>query len=153
VSCVQQGLSDLLTSVSDKSIFAPGGSAPQTAVRRAELSPNPAKIVDNATTSGIKALHFSIMPSTQRPLNLSHEYLIVFNENADFSANQFSLKTGTLIGSDGSTKNDLLLLGNSNDGSKVLFSTPFEEGVFTNFALAMDFNQKYANLASALLVG
>ncbi|CAI6333428.1 unnamed protein product [Periconia digitata] len=128
--------------VNDDSIFAPGGANPQTAVRRAELMPNPANNNANDTSSGVKTLHFSIKPSADRPLNISHEYLMVFMERADFGANLIALKTGTLIGSDGATKNDLLLLGNSADGVNVLFQTPFTEGEFTNFALKMDFVKK-----------
>lgn len=67
---------------------------------------------------------------------------MVFLERADFDGNQISLKTGTLIGSDGATKNDLVLLGNSRNGSETLFTTPFASDEFTNFALAMDFTQK-----------
>ncbi|KAF1957386.1 hypothetical protein CC80DRAFT_410544 [Byssothecium circinans] len=136
--------------IDDKSIFAPGGSNPQTAVRRMELVPNPATSpADNATSTGVKTLHFSIKPSAERPLNISHEYLMVFMERADFSANQVSLKTGTLIGSDGATKNDLQILGNSANGSTPLFSTPFTEGVFTNFALLMDFNKNTVQVFSS----
>lgn len=104
--------------------------------------PNPANNNANDTSSGIKTLHFSIKPSADRPLNVSHEYLMVFLERADFGANLVALKTGTQIGSNGTTKNDLLLLGNSAKGVNTLFSTPFTEGVFTNFALKMDFVQK-----------
>ena len=105
--------------------------------------PNPSLSADNITTTGVKTLHFSIKPSTERPLNVSHEYLMVFLERGDFAGNQISLKTGTLLGSDGATKNDLVLLGNSNDGSEVLASTAFDPTDFTNFALVMDFEQKY----------
>ncbi|KAF2680616.1 glycoside hydrolase family 131 protein [Lentithecium fluviatile CBS 122367] len=127
--------------INDDSIFAPGGANPQTAVRRAELMPNPALSADNVTTTGVKTLHFSVKPSADRPLNTSHEYLVVFLERADFTGNQISLKTGTLLGSDGATKDRLVLLGNTNDGSTPIFSTAFEEGIFTNFAMVMDFNQ------------
>lgn len=128
---------------SDQSIFAPGGSNPQTAVRRAELMPNPANTNANTTSSGIKTLHFSMKPSADRPLNLTHEYLLTFMERSDFGANLIAIKTGTLIGSDGATKNNLLLLGNSAKGVNILFQTPFTEGAFTNFGLVMDFTKKY----------
>jgi hypothetical protein len=134
--------SHVLTHCSDNSIFAPGGANAQTAVRRAELMPNPAISGDNVTTTGVKTLHFSIKPSADRPLNVSHEYLMTFLERGDFAGNQISLKTGTLLGSDGATKNQLVLLGNSKDGSENLFSTPFDTTQFTNFALVMDFEQK-----------
>jgi hypothetical protein len=50
------------------------------------------------------------------------------------------LRTGTLLGSDGSTKNDLVLQGNTAAGTKTLFTTPFTEGVWTNLAMQLDFN-------------
>jgi hypothetical protein len=105
--------------------------------------PNPSLSGDNITTTGVKTLHFSIKASADRPLNTSHEYLLTFLERGDFNGNQISLKTGTLIGSDGATKDDLLLLGNSKNGSKTLFSTPLCATEFTNFALVMDFGKKY----------
>ncbi|PVI07593.1 glycoside hydrolase family 131 protein [Periconia macrospinosa] len=135
--------------INDDSIFAPGGSNPQTAVRRAELMPNPANTNANTTSSGVKTLHFSVKPSADRPLNISHEYLMVFMERADFGANLIAFKTGTLIGSDGSSKNDLLLLGNSAKGVKTLFSTPFAEGEFTNFAIKMDFKANTVQVFSS----
>ncbi|ORY19452.1 hypothetical protein BCR34DRAFT_471879 [Clohesyomyces aquaticus] len=135
----------------DASIFAPGGTNPQTAVRRAELMPNPSLSNSNTTTTGVKTLHFSLKPSTLRPLNLSHEYLLVFLERADFTANQISLKTGTLLGSDGATKDELVLLGNSKGGNaaKTLFSTAFDAVDFTNFALVMDFEKNTVQVFSS----
>ncbi|KAL1605374.1 hypothetical protein SLS60_004922 [Paraconiothyrium brasiliense] len=127
--------------ISDQSIFNPGGSNAQTAVRRAELMPRGDLVADNLTTTGIKTLHFSIKPSADRPLNVSHEYLMVFLERADFAGNLFMLRTGTLIGSDGSTKDDLVLFGNTQNGTQTLFTTPFEKTAFTNFALRLDFTQ------------
>jgi hypothetical protein len=96
----------------------------------------------NITTRGVKTLHFSLMPDPQRPLNVSHEYLLTFLETSDFSGGQFTLKTGTSGGTDGSLKNDLVLTGNSKNSSKTLFTTPFTPGAFTNFALKMDFDKK-----------
>ncbi|KAI8940310.1 hypothetical protein NX059_004006 [Plenodomus lindquistii] len=123
--------------VNDLSIFVPGDAASaQSAVRRTELSPNGGGNV----TTGVKTLHVSLHPSAQNPLNVSHEYSLVFLENAEFSANQFMLRTGTLLGSNGSTKNDLVLLGNTAAGTKQLFTTPFPEDTWTNLALKLDFN-------------
>lgn len=129
----------ILIYVSDKSIFVPGNVAAnaQTAVRRTELNPN----VANATsiTTGVKTLHVSLRPS-ENALNISHEYSLVFLERADFGANLFMLRTGTLLGSDGSTKNDLVLQGNTAAGTKTLFTTPFTANAWTNLALQLDFN-------------
>jgi hypothetical protein len=125
----------MLSYLSDKSIFAPGGNNAQTAVRRTELNPNGG----GNTTTGVKTLHVSLRPSCEHPLNVSHEYSLVFLERADFSANLFMLRTGTLLGSNGSTKNDLVLQGNTAAGTKTLFTTPFTEGVWKNLALQLDF--------------
>lgn len=124
---------------SDQSIFVPGNNPAnaQTAVRRTELSPSGG----GNTTTGIKTLHFSLQPSLTNPLNTSHEYSLVFLERADFSANQFMLRTGTLLGSNGSTKNDLVLQGNTATGTKTLFSTPFTPDTWTNLALQLDFDK------------
>jgi hypothetical protein len=63
----------------------------------------------------------------------------VFLERADFSANLFMLRTGTLLGSNGSTKNDLVLQGNTATGTETLFTTPFAANAWTNVALQLDF--------------
>lgn len=85
------------------------------------------------------------MHDATRPLNVSHDYLIVFLETADFSANQFRIKTGTTIGSEGATKNELLVLGNTAQAT-TYFLTPFVADAFTNLALKMEFNAKLAPL-------
>lgn len=76
-----------------------------------------------------------------RPLNLSHEYQLAFLESADFSTNQFVLKTGSILGQNTADPDTLQLFGNVNDG-KLLFNTTFQSGVFHNFALKLDFAQK-----------
>ncbi|KAF2194129.1 glycoside hydrolase family 131 protein [Zopfia rhizophila CBS 207.26] len=135
--------------ISDKSIFAPGGSNPQSAIRRAELQPNVAQTANNITTTGIKTIHFSIKPDPQRALNLSHEYLMTFLERADFTGDQIMLKTGTLIGRNDTSPNDLVLLGNSGNGSTTLFTTPFTADAFTNFAIKMDFTANTVQVFSS----
>jgi len=119
--------------ISDDSIF--NG---QTAFRRAELIPASNDGADDSTV-GIKSVHFSVMKSNARPLNLSHEYQLAFLETADFSANQFVLKTGTILGQNTADPDTLQLFGNTND-NLLLFSAPFTAGVFHNFALTLDFD-------------
>jgi hypothetical protein len=79
------------------------------------------------------------MKSDARPLNLSHEYQLAFLETADFSATQFALKTGTILGVQTADPDTLQIFGNSNDNF-LLFSAPFTPGVFHNFALTLDFD-------------
>lgn len=112
----------------------------QTGFRRAELL-----IASNdgtdASTTGLKTLHFSIMKDANRPLNLSHEYQLVFLESNDFSTNQFVLKTGTILGASTADPDTLQLFGNVNANPvQTLFSMPFIENVFHNFAVTLDFD-------------
>lgn len=119
--------------ISDNSIFQD-----QTAFRRAELIPASNNGAD-ASVQGIKTLHFSVRKDDVRPLNLSHEYQLAFLESADFSTNQFVLKTGTILGQNNANADTLQLFGNVND-NELLFSVPFQAGIFHNFALTLDFN-------------
>ena len=81
------------------------------------------------------------MKDARRPLNLSHEYQLVFLESNDFSTNQLVLKTGTILGGATANPDTLQLFGNVNaNPPQVLFSTPFKAGVFHNFAVTLDFN-------------
>ncbi|KAJ3562105.1 hypothetical protein NPX13_g8690 [Xylaria arbuscula] len=125
----------------DDSIFAPSADNVQTGFRRAELLIASNDGLD-ASTTGVKTLHFSVMKDASRPLNLSHEYQLVFLESNDFSTNQFALKTGTILGAEESGDPDTLqLFGNVNaDPVQVLFATPFAEDVFHNFAVTLDFD-------------
>ncbi|KAK7926815.1 hypothetical protein PG985_003813 [Apiospora marii] len=142
--------------INDKSIFAPSATNVQTGFRRAELLIASNSGTD-ASTQGVKTLHFSVMKDAARPLNLTHEYQLVFLEDNSFSTNQFVLKTGTILGGDATADPDTLqLFGNVNSKPlQTLFSTKFTEGVFHNFAVTNDFNKKttqvfYSQGAAAL---
>ncbi|GJC81561.1 hypothetical protein ColLi_04399 [Colletotrichum liriopes] len=132
--------------IDDRSIFAPTETNIQTGFRRAEMLP----VSNNGTdpsTSGIKTVHWSMMKDPQRPLNLTHEYQMVFLESSLFSSNQFALKYGDLIGIHPEDPDVLHLFGNSNTNpSPELFKTKFTEGVFHNFALTLDFTKRSAPL-------
>ncbi|KAK2030606.1 hypothetical protein LX32DRAFT_681686 [Colletotrichum zoysiae] len=127
----------LAVAINDQSIF--NG---QTSLRRSELIPA-SNVGTDASTLGVKTLHFSVQKDVQRPLNLSHEYQLAFLESNDFLTNQFVLKTGTILGGAANADPDTLtLFGNVNTrpAPPVLFSTPFAEDTIHNFAIAMDFN-------------
>ncbi|KAH7304245.1 hypothetical protein B0I35DRAFT_363436 [Stachybotrys elegans] len=127
----------LVLTINDDSIFAPSADNVQTGFRRAELMAVSNSGSDDSTI-GIKTLHFSLAKDSLRPLNLSHEYQLVFLESADFSTNQFALKTGTILGGNTADPDTLQLFGNINDG-QLLFTTPFTDDVIHNFALKLDF--------------
>lgn len=81
------------------------------------------------------------MKDTKRPLNLSHEYQMVFLESADFSTNQVVLKTGTILDQKKTDPDQLMLFGNVKNAS-LLYSAPFTPDVFHNFGLTLDFTRK-----------
>lgn len=125
---------------SDQSIFAPSATNIQTGFRRAELVPTNNNGTDDFTL-GVKTLHFSIMKDAAKPLNLSHEYQLVFLESSDFSTNQVVLKTGAVLDQKVADPDTLMLFSNVKNAS-LLFSTKFTAGEFHNFGITMDFNKK-----------
>ncbi|KAI1856852.1 hypothetical protein JX265_011177 [Neoarthrinium moseri] len=125
--------------INDESIFAPSATNIQNGFRRAELLIASNNGTD-ASTTGVKTLHFSLKKDSNRPLNLTHEYQLVFLESSDFSTNQVVLKTGTILGQNTPDPDTLQLFGNVNSNPvQTLFSTPFTAGVFHNFAVTLDF--------------
>ena len=135
--------------INDNSIFAPGGN-PQNGFRRAELLPNTNNGTD-ATVQGVTTLHFSIQEDQTKPLNYSHEYQLVFIETNDFASHVWTLKTGTPFGTDPASlpegKANTLRLGSSTAGGAaeevVLFEEPFDTGVWYNFAIQTDWDNRH----------
>jgi len=128
--------------INDRSIFTPSPDNRQTGFRRAELLPKPANATDSVT--GIKTLHFSLKTDHSRPLNYSHEYQLVWIEDQDYAANQFTIGTGTPYGSNSTSEKDaksLFLLGTSAASpQQTLWKTSFTPDVWHNFGLVLDFN-------------
>lgn len=122
--------------ISDSSIFNS-----QTGFRRAELLPA-SNSGSDPSTQGIKTLHFSLQQDTNRPLNFSHEYQLVFLETADFSTNQFALKTGAISGHAGQGNNRLVLQSNVRNPTD-LHAVSFTAGVWHNYAITLDFTAKW----------
>lgn len=97
---------------------------------------------DTGNTSsdyGVVTLHWSVKQDTQRPLNLTHEYLNVWHETNDFSADQFQFNTGTKISSNGANKSSWQLLDRN---SNLLWSTPINFKDWQNFAVTLDYVKK-----------
>lgn len=141
-SLFDKGTKPVGVTINDKSIFAPSADNVQKGFRRLELLPASNDGAD-ASTSGIKTLHFSVMKDPQRPLNLTHEYQLVFLESADFSTNQFVVKTGSILGQNTPDPDTLQVFGNvATQPVQTLFATPFTPDVFHNFALTLDFDKK-----------
>jgi len=124
----------LEVTISDASIFQS-----QRGFRRAGLQLQGDTNTASPAATGIRTLHFSVRQDPARPLNLSHEYLNVWHEAADYSANQFNFEAGTILGQTGLPKNTFKVLDRKN---KMVWSTPIESGAWQNFALTLDFVKK-----------
>ncbi|KAH7153001.1 hypothetical protein EDB81DRAFT_881952 [Dactylonectria macrodidyma] len=118
--------------ISDASIFQK-----QNGFRRAGLQFSKDNNEDSPGSEGVVTLHFSVLQDKSRPLNLTHEYLNVWHEAADYSANQFNFEAGTLIGSESLQKDTYKLLDRNN---KLIWSTPILPNVWQNFAITLDFD-------------
>ncbi|KAI8946394.1 hypothetical protein F4801DRAFT_64015 [Xylaria longipes] len=118
--------------INDESIFQT-----QNGFRRAGLQIQGDTNEGGPGTTGVRTLHFSVKQDAQRKLNLTHEYLNVWHEASDYSANQFNFQTGTLIGK-GGDKNTFKVLNRQNTE---VWSTPIDETAWQNFAITLDFNK------------
>ncbi|WZH48715.1 Endoglucanase c [Fusarium acuminatum] len=127
-----EGSLPLEVTISDESIFMK-----QLGFRRAGLQFSKDTNEGSPGAKGVKTLHFSIMQDASRPLNLSHEYLNVWHEKADFSGNQFQFQTGTLIGQKLKADTWKLL----DQQNKLLWETPMVKGKWQNFAITLDYEK------------
>jgi hypothetical protein len=116
--------------ISDKSIFQK-----QLGFRRAGLQFSK-DAPDGEGGKGIKTLHFSVKQDPARPLNLTHEYLNVWHESADYSHNQFQFTTGTLIDNKSAKKDSFKV---QDAAGKILWSIPISPRDWQNFAFNLDY--------------
>lgn len=120
--------------ISDSSIFQT-----QKGFRRAGLQFQGDTNTGSPASTGIKTIHFSVKQDPQRPLNLTHEYLNVWHEASDYSANQFNFEAGTILGQESLPKNTFKVLNRQN---KQIWSTPIDNKEWQNFAITLDFSKK-----------
>ncbi|KAH6885940.1 hypothetical protein B0T10DRAFT_492019 [Thelonectria olida] len=117
--------------LSDESIFMK-----QYGFRRAGLQFQKDSNEGSPASEGVVTLHFSLLQDESRPLNLSHEYLNVWHEASDYSANQFNFQAGKLIDQSDLPEDTYKLLDRKN---KLIWSTPMLSNVWQNFAITLDF--------------
>lgn len=116
--------------ISDKSIFQKQLGFRRVGLQFAKDAP------DGEGGKGIKTLHFSVKQDPARPLNLTHEYLNIWHEAADFSRNQIQFTTGTLIDNASASKDSFKV---QDSAGKILWSTPISPRDWQNFALNLDY--------------
>ncbi|TLS26369.1 hypothetical protein PpBr36_04915 [Pyricularia pennisetigena] len=121
--------------IDDKSVFVPQGGEAQSNIRRADLLPSIRSQLNDVAVTGVRTLHFSVQRDANKPLNDTHDYQLVNLESKDFSFHQFDVRTGA------DNKKDIAIFGNSKAATpEKIFSTPFGENAFENFALKLDFD-------------
>lgn len=129
----------LEVTINDNSIFAPGGN-PQAGFRRTELMPITNNGTD-ATVNGVTTLHFSLRPDFARPLNISHQYELVFIETNDYASHVWTIKAGTPFGEkEGAISKKLRLEGSTAGGvaGQTLFEVEWDSPTWHNFAVQVD---------------
>jgi hypothetical protein len=146
----------LEVTITDQSIFVPGGGSPQLGFRRAGL------LIGNgtdATNIGVKTFHWSVhQPQKQfsqgfTGMNLTHEYMNVWHEANSYSYNQFSFNTGIMLSQDypaNCTKACIAIEQNLpkkawkilNRNNDIIFITQILDNEWQNFAVTLDYNKK-----------
>ncbi|KAH7402948.1 hypothetical protein BKA66DRAFT_564831 [Pyrenochaeta sp. MPI-SDFR-AT-0127] len=123
--------------LSDKSIFQK-----QNGFRRAGLQ-FLKDASDGEGGKGVKTLHWSVKQDPARPLNLTHEYLNVWHETADYSANQIQFQAGSLIGKSNADKNNFKILDRNGNS---LWSVAIDKTQWQNFATKLDYNKNQVTI-------
>lgn len=124
----------LEVTLSDGSIFME-----QHGFRRAGLQFLEDANEGSPANTGVKTIHFSIRLDPERPLNRSHEYLLVWHETAAYDANQFNFEAGTVIGQEGLGGDTYKLLDRNY---QVLWETPILDDEWQNFAITVDWSKE-----------
>ncbi|KAF2180991.1 glycoside hydrolase family 131 protein [Zopfia rhizophila CBS 207.26] len=131
------GYRSLEVTISDKSIFQK-----QNGFRRAGLQ-FLQDAADGPGMKGVKTLHFSVKQDATRSLNLTHEFLNVWHEAADYSSNQIQFQTGQLIGKSASDKNNFKVLDRNG---KSLYSVAMDNTKWQNFAITLNYEKNQVQI-------
>lgn len=100
----------------------------------------------DAADNGSATFHWSIQADPFRPLNLSHEYMNVWHEKADYSGNQFTFVGGVVLAVDGGdgvdTKEEREVWKVQNAKNEFVFRTKMLFDAWQNFAVKLDYVNK-----------
>lgn len=122
--------------ISDASIFQQQKGFRRAGLQFASDSPQ------DPSDEGVKTLHFSVKQDPTRPLNLTHEYLNVWHEAADYSNNQIQFQAGSLIDKPESKKTSFKILDGAGNQ---IWAIPIDYKNWQNFAIKLDYTKKYSH--------
>ncbi|CAO2656562.1 Nn.00g053650.m01.CDS01 [Neocucurbitaria sp. VM-36] len=136
----------LEVTIDSASLFRAGSNL-QTGFRRAGLllkadANDPGA---DAADAGVVTFHWSVLQDSKRPLNLSHEYMNVWHEKADYSGNQFTFVGGVVLVGDGGdgvdTKEEREVWKVQNYKNEFVFRTPMVFDRWQNLAVQLDYGK------------
>ncbi|KAF2729976.1 hypothetical protein EJ04DRAFT_580217 [Polyplosphaeria fusca] len=119
----------------------------QTGFRRAGLQFRDDKNVEGADAAdrGVVTFHWSVRQDEARGMNLSHEYMNVWHERADYAGNQFTFVGGVVLRQDGGDGVDSEGARRrwtvQGAGNGVVWQTVILEGVWQNFGIRLDYGE------------
>jgi hypothetical protein len=137
----------LEVTINDQSLFRTGQGL-QYGFRRAGLLLKDDKNAAGADAAdqGAVTFHWSVRQDLSKPMNLSHEYMNVWHEKADYSGNHFTFVGGVVLPVDGGSGMDAPKEKNAwriqNAKNEFLFRTPIRKDAWQNFAVQLDYTNK-----------
>ncbi|KAH8724129.1 hypothetical protein GQ44DRAFT_709194 [Phaeosphaeriaceae sp. PMI808] len=123
--------------LSDKSIFQKQNGFRRAGLQFLKDAP------DGEGGKGVKTLHWSVKQDAARPLNLTHEYLNVWHEAADYSNNQIQFQAGSIIGKSDADKNSFKILDRSGGA---IWAVGIDKKMWQNFAAKLDYNKNQVTI-------
>lgn len=138
----------LEVTIDNNSLFRSGAGL-QTGFRRAGLllknDSNPEG--SDAADKGVVTFHWSVLQNpTVHPLNLTHEYMNVWHERADYSGNQFTFSMGLLLKQDGGdgvdTREQREAMRVQDRKNKIVFETGIRWREWQNWAIRLDYGNR-----------
>lgn len=137
----------LEVTIDNNSLFRAGGNL-QTGFRRAGLllKDDVNAVGGDAADQGVTTFHWSVKQDAKHPLNLTHEYMNVWHERADYAGNQFSFAMGLLLTVDGgdgiNTRRKRESFKVQDRTNKIIFEVPIEWREWQNFGIQLDYVKK-----------
>jgi hypothetical protein len=134
----------LEVTISDASLFRTSQGL-QVGFRRAGLllKDDANAVGGDKADEGIVTFHWSVRQDSKRGMNLSHEYMNVWHERADYGGNQFTFVGGVVLPVDGGTGDDTKENRETwkvqNAKNEFIFTTGIKYEAWQNFAVTLDY--------------
>jgi hypothetical protein len=138
----------LEVTISDASLFRTSQGV-QLGFRRAGLllKDDVNAVGGDKADEGVVTFHWSVRQDGKRGMNLSHEYMNVWHERADYGENQFTFVGGVVLPVDGGTGEDTKVNRETwkvqNAKNEFIFTTSILWDIWQNFAVRLDYVNRF----------